>query len=73
MFLTLLDLLTAIGKYVNLRKKNKKHKISHKFRTECQELPFIRTSTCTCRKMYVLLDLFAKDTACLQAHTEKFT
>jgi len=34
MFLILLDLLTAKGKYVNLQKKNKTHKISHKFRTE---------------------------------------
>ena len=51
--------------YVNLRKNNTQ-KMSRIFRTECQELPFVRTSTCMRGKTHILLYVFAKDTACMR-------
>ena len=61
MFLTLLDLQTVIGIYVNMQ-KNKRHTISHIFKTDFQKS--FRSSTCTRQKTHIPLDLFAKDTAC---------
>ena len=56
----LLDLLTGIGLYVNLR--NKAQNFTYTYNWVPKELLFVCTSTCTHGKTHILLDLFSKDT-----------